>query len=181
MHISRSQPRHSRRRPSRERHRLIAMPRPRVQPRNRKRVIQACSTCRYSKKRCSGTAPCSECQKRGLSTTCVLPFHPQRSQKSRNAGQHSLQEPGSVSHFAAPKAFSSAMPNSDRGEPQASSHGIWNAMDPATASSYSTTTRLNKPPPSAFPKPSKRKGRMLLNARGERGEWVELCEVITSY
>ncbi|KAL4863097.1 hypothetical protein BDV12DRAFT_31767 [Aspergillus spectabilis] len=49
------------------------MPRPKVLPANRLRAPEACLACRASKKRCSGTFPCSKCVRNGRADTCV-PF-----------------------------------------------------------------------------------------------------------
>ncbi|KAL5338271.1 hypothetical protein BJX70DRAFT_367136 [Aspergillus crustosus] len=49
------------------------MPRPKVLPANRLRAPEACLACRASKKRCSGTFPCSKCARNGRADTCV-PF-----------------------------------------------------------------------------------------------------------
>ncbi|OJJ74390.1 hypothetical protein ASPBRDRAFT_171490 [Aspergillus brasiliensis CBS 101740] len=47
------------------------MPRPKVHPANRLRAYEACSACRSTKKRCSGTFPCSKCIRLGRADTCV--------------------------------------------------------------------------------------------------------------
>ncbi|KAL2869176.1 Zn(II)2Cys6 transcription factor [Aspergillus lucknowensis] len=49
------------------------MPRPKVLPANRLRAPEACLACRASKKRCSGTFPCTKCVRNGRADTCV-PF-----------------------------------------------------------------------------------------------------------
>ncbi|KAJ0415190.1 hypothetical protein BJY00DRAFT_293847 [Aspergillus carlsbadensis] len=49
------------------------MPRPKVLPANRLRAPEACLACRASKKRCSGTFPCTKCIRNGRADTCV-PF-----------------------------------------------------------------------------------------------------------
>ncbi|KAL3455839.1 hypothetical protein BJX64DRAFT_271638 [Aspergillus heterothallicus] len=49
------------------------MPRPKVLPANRLRAPEACLACRTSKKRCSGTFPCTKCIRNGRADTCV-PF-----------------------------------------------------------------------------------------------------------
>ncbi|OOF95346.1 hypothetical protein ASPCADRAFT_515743 [Aspergillus carbonarius ITEM 5010] len=47
------------------------MPRPKVHPANRLRAYKACLACRATKKRCSGTFPCSKCVRLGRADTCV--------------------------------------------------------------------------------------------------------------
>ncbi|KAL4973095.1 hypothetical protein BDW66DRAFT_168867 [Aspergillus desertorum] len=49
------------------------MPRPKVLPANRVRAPEACLACRASKKRCTGTFPCSKCIRNGRADTCI-PF-----------------------------------------------------------------------------------------------------------
>ncbi|KAL2827521.1 hypothetical protein BDW59DRAFT_143913 [Aspergillus cavernicola] len=49
------------------------MPRPKVLPANRLRAPEACLACRASKKRCSGTFPCTKCVGNGRADSCV-PF-----------------------------------------------------------------------------------------------------------
>ncbi|OIW34815.1 hypothetical protein CONLIGDRAFT_688771 [Coniochaeta ligniaria NRRL 30616] len=46
------------------------MPRPKVHPNERRRAVKACGFCRASKKRCSGTVPCTACRRRGMSSSC---------------------------------------------------------------------------------------------------------------
>lgn len=50
-----------------------SMARPRVQPANRLRVTTACTACRKSKKRCSGSFPCTNCIHKGCGGSCT-PF-----------------------------------------------------------------------------------------------------------
>ncbi|KAJ6029717.1 hypothetical protein N7499_000864 [Penicillium canescens] len=49
------------------------MARPKVLPANRLRANTACTACRSSKKRCSGSFPCTNCINKGRSRTCT-PF-----------------------------------------------------------------------------------------------------------
>ncbi|CAH0025284.1 unnamed protein product [Clonostachys rhizophaga] len=51
------------------------MPRPKVPPHRRQRVVQACNACRAVRKRCSGAAPCTLCQRRGIGHSCSIPAH----------------------------------------------------------------------------------------------------------
>ncbi|KAE9582269.1 hypothetical protein CGMCC3_g1411 [Colletotrichum fructicola] len=48
------------------------MPRPKVPESLRQRAAEACSFCREAKKRCSGTAPCTQCVRRGLERDCCM-------------------------------------------------------------------------------------------------------------
>ncbi|KAJ5674324.1 uncharacterized protein N7477_004258 [Penicillium maclennaniae] len=60
------------------------MGRPKVHPANRLRANTACTTCRASKKRCSGSFPCTNCIHKGRGRTCI-PFKsiPDTSPQSR--------------------------------------------------------------------------------------------------
>lgn len=59
------------------------MPRRRVPPDQRQRSSKACEACRATKKRCNDQAPCSNCLRRGLASSCT------------NLDQHQ-QQPGGV-------------------------------------------------------------------------------------
>ena len=63
---------------------LSIMGRPKVHPANRLRANTACTTCRASKKRCSGSFPCTNCIRKGRGRTCI-PFKsiPDTSPQSR--------------------------------------------------------------------------------------------------
>jgi hypothetical protein len=54
------------------------MPRRKVLPSQRQRVTEACKLCQEAKKRCSGTAPCANCLRRGLGSSCVISNRPRR-------------------------------------------------------------------------------------------------------
>ncbi|KAJ6023982.1 hypothetical protein N7540_004779 [Penicillium herquei] len=65
------------------------MGRPKVHPDNRLRANTACTKCRASKKRCSGTFPCTNCIRKGHARTCI-PFkaisdHSPNSQQDRTS------------------------------------------------------------------------------------------------
>lgn len=64
----------------------IFMGRPKVLPQNRLRVNTACTACRASKKRCSGTFPCSNCIHKGRARSCI-PFKSmvERSSQTRSS------------------------------------------------------------------------------------------------
>lgn len=51
----------------------FTMGRPKVDPANRLRANTACTACRASKKRCSGSFPCTNCFQKGRAQTCT-PF-----------------------------------------------------------------------------------------------------------
>lgn len=55
------------------------MPRPKVLPSQRRRAAEACNFCRDAKKKCSGTAPCSYCLRRGVGSQCIITLRPRGS------------------------------------------------------------------------------------------------------
>lgn len=59
------------------------MPRPRVLPSQRRRAAEACNFCRDAKKKCSGTAPCSHCLRRGIGSQCIITLRP-RGPRTKN-------------------------------------------------------------------------------------------------
>lgn len=61
------------------------MPRPRLDPSQRQRAAEACNLCRETKKRCSGTAPCTHCLRRGIGDTCFISNRPRRHRSSAAA------------------------------------------------------------------------------------------------
>ncbi|KAJ6003282.1 hypothetical protein N7451_005829 [Penicillium sp. IBT 35674x] len=66
------------------------MGRPKVNPENRLRANTACTKCRASKKRCSGSFPCTNCIRKGHARSCI-PF------KSNPESPSSHREPTSQS------------------------------------------------------------------------------------
>ncbi|KAM0510315.1 hypothetical protein ACHAPE_010629, partial [Trichoderma viride] len=46
------------------------MPRPKVDPRFRRRVAQACESCKKRKSKCNGILPCDHCRARGVEDAC---------------------------------------------------------------------------------------------------------------
>lgn len=52
------------------------MPRPRLLPSQRRRAAEACNFCREAKKKCSGTAPCTHCLRRGIAGQCAISLRP---------------------------------------------------------------------------------------------------------
>lgn len=59
------------------------MGRPKVHPANRLRANTACTACRASKKRCSGSFPCTNCIHKGRSGSCI-PFKSMSDIRVRN-------------------------------------------------------------------------------------------------
>jgi hypothetical protein len=46
------------------------MPRPKVDPRHRQRVRQACDSCKRRKEKCNGALPCEQCESRSRGNSC---------------------------------------------------------------------------------------------------------------
>ncbi|KAL4946767.1 hypothetical protein BDV06DRAFT_181504 [Aspergillus oleicola] len=90
------------------------MPRPKVLPANRLRAPEACLACRASKKRCSGTFPCSKCIRNGRADTCV-PFR--RSNITTSQRQTTSAYRASTSPDAGRRAQNTTS-NGSRGLPQ---------------------------------------------------------------
>ncbi|KAM5359830.1 hypothetical protein ACJZ2D_014172 [Fusarium nematophilum] len=61
------------------------MPRPKVPAHQRLRAAEACNLCREAKKRCSGSAPCSQCLRRGLEHQCFITYAPRGSRTRARA------------------------------------------------------------------------------------------------
>ncbi|RMZ90826.1 hypothetical protein DV736_g1921, partial [Chaetothyriales sp. CBS 134916] len=63
------------------------MPRPRVRDEDRKRVAQACDTCKRRKERCDGQHPCLLCKRRGREPECTFTdgFSARRSSNKRDS------------------------------------------------------------------------------------------------
>lgn len=61
------------------------MLRPKVLAHQRQRVAEACNICRETKKKCSGSAPCTQCQHRGLEPQCLMTYAPRGSRTKARA------------------------------------------------------------------------------------------------
>lgn len=75
------------------------MPRPKVDPRFRRRVAQACENCKKRKSKCNGILPCDHCRARGVEDACRYSRYPrpasQESQLSRGLpNREARREPG---------------------------------------------------------------------------------------
>ncbi|RMZ79710.1 hypothetical protein DV738_g3146, partial [Chaetothyriales sp. CBS 135597] len=66
------------------------MPRPRVRDEDRKRVAQACDTCKRRKEKCDGQHPCLLCRRRGREAECAftLGFSARRSKRDSISTSH---------------------------------------------------------------------------------------------
>ncbi|KAF4470452.1 nitrate assimilation regulatory nirA [Fusarium albosuccineum] len=61
------------------------MPRPKVPAHQRQRASEACNLCRETKKRCSGSTPCTQCLRRGLEHQCFITYAPRGSRTRARA------------------------------------------------------------------------------------------------
>lgn len=77
------------------------MPRPRVDPLQRRRVVQACHSCKRRKEKCDGNVPCRQCKCRRMEHSCQYSSRYSRANtipsRSDATSQPLLRE-GSVDH-----------------------------------------------------------------------------------
>ena len=84
------------------------MPRSKVSEDDRRRVAKACLSCRRTKQKCDGLAPCAACVGRGQDTSCAYSRHPRsygarrRAQPRPVVDEASDQIPGTASSPANP-------------------------------------------------------------------------------
>lgn len=173
------------------------MPRPKVHESQRQRAAEACSFCRDTKKKCSGAAPCTQCQRRGLHDECFITYLPRgsRSRNQRAAAEASRQHRTSVSQgsvSSAQNTASMALPSPTDTRPgvrdpqEAARSEAFRPLSPSesreenddgsvhrgqrSASARSTSNRSAGHEHSlATPGP-----RMLLSSHGERGMFQQL-------
>ena len=94
------------------------MPRAKVHPHNRRRVLRACDVCRKRKEKCDGNLPCGHCRSRNKGSSCryVQPYSSSSNpNRVRTAGsrtplsppEYTLRESSSVgdNYFAEEDAF----------------------------------------------------------------------------
>lgn len=156
------------------------MPRPKVPAHQRQRAAEACSLCRETKKRCSGTAPCSQCQRRGLERQCFMTYAPRGSRaraktqtsnrSASNAGSTTESWPQDLPGLLSPEREppTESCPSSIIAEdnqfqpvsPSESNRGEYND----SSKSNPCTDNCSATNPS----------RMLRNLRGERGKTLQL-------
>ncbi|KXH52876.1 hypothetical protein CSAL01_09801 [Colletotrichum salicis] len=96
------------------------MPRPKVPESQRQRAAEACRFCREAKKKCSGTAPCNQCVRRGLEPDCRMTYLPRGSRtkkpsatRASNAGGRKSRAPlehGSITVSTNPLGLSKTRP-----------------------------------------------------------------------
>lgn len=147
---------------------------PKVPAHQRQRVTEACNICRQNKKRCSGSAPCTQCQHRGLEPRCFMTYAPrgsranaraeaaQRAAPTTTASSRSQDVPGRLLSPARELVNGSCQWSSVTGtnsfqpvSPSESRHG--DDDDSRNTNSAVEASSTNNP------------ARMLLNLRAERG------------
>lgn len=141
------------------------MPRPKVPAHQRQRAVEACNLCREAKKRCSGSAPCTQCLRRGLEHQCFITYAP-RGSRARARAEASIRASDTTSWTrdepTSPRrrASNHAVQQSD-----ADTVEVFQPLSPSDSrqedgegsQSEQTDASSTNPP------------RMLLNSRGERG------------
>ena len=135
------------------------MGRPKVHPANRLRANTACTTCRASKKRCSGSFPCTNCMNKGRARSCIA--------------FRSISDSGLRSRRA---SAAQAPPNAD-------THGddsdirLESYLEPQIHDSNLTAHGIRGPPPAGSRSPEathRTHPRMLRNLQGERGMMLSI-------
>lgn len=133
------------------------MPRPIVPAHQRQRAAEACNLCRETKKRCSGSAPCTQCVRRGLESQCFITYAP-RGSRTRARAERAAATVNSVTSTGRTSSVSnqSVQQNLETEEnyrPLSPSHSQQEDDRDSQADASSATNP-----------------RMLLNSRGERGK-----------
>lgn len=141
------------------------MPRPKVPAHQRQRAVEACNLCREAKKRCSGSAPCTQCLRRGLEQQCFITYAP-RGSRARARAEASVRAVSDAASWTRDdpspmrRASTHAVQQSDTDTVE-----VFQPLSPSDSrqedgegsQSGQTDASSTNPP------------RMLLNSRGERG------------
>lgn len=95
----------------------------------RQRASEACNSCRDAKKRCSGTAPCTHCLRRGTGDTCFISHRPRGHRSHRQS-----------------------LPNPDMSTMSTMSNGLpmFEGIKPVTSAERSSLQTLQSPVTSAL-------------------------------
>jgi hypothetical protein len=132
------------------------MPRPIVPAHQRQRAAEACNLCRETKKRCSGSAPCTQCVRRGLESQCFITYAPRgsrtRARAERAAAANSVTSTGRTSSIST-QSVQQNIETEESYRPLSPSHSQQDDDKDSQADASSATNP-----------------RMLLNSRGERGK-----------
>lgn len=169
------------------------MPRAKVADSQRQRAAEACAYCRESKKRCTGTAPCSQCQRRGRSDECFITYLPRG---FRSKEKHKVIEAGRQRNNSTSQISTSSVQDAVNAGPPAHLNAADLSRDSATTAMNAfrplspTESREDNDDnaicpdmgPNATEPATEGTGqkdsslaalgpRMLLNCHGEKGEW----------
>jgi hypothetical protein len=155
------------------------MPRPKVPPSQRRRAAEACNACRESKKRCTGTAPCTHCLRRGLERDCFITYAPRGSgAKAKATGEaHSRALPSNETEIRAGYDVSPLCALESSAVEDSISENQDVRFQPLSPSDSRTEYRNEMGSNDNRRRPSSSASttncpRMLLNPRGERGRPV---------
>ena len=156
------------------------MPRPRLLPGQRRRAAEACSFCREAKKKCSGTAPCSHCLRRGIAAQCSISCRPRGLRHGGGLGSGSVRGPPAPARTPPPREEppdeqSAVSPLTTRGRHRpapGSDHGGDFCPPSPTLSRQSAaiTAGAHRHSDASSMSAANPHARMLLNLRGERGK-----------
>jgi hypothetical protein len=132
------------------------MGRPKVLPANRLRANTACTACRASKKRCSGSFPCTNCINKGRGHSCI-PFKSISASESRSRRQSTVSRQPIENIPAAWNELNTNLQSPQSSQIQDASPSDRHIARPIEAGSRSPEATHRTHP------------RMLRNLQGERG------------
>ena len=131
------------------------MGRPKINPANRLRANTACTICRASKKRCSGSFPCTNCINKGRAHACV-PF-----KSTSTTRPHSRSDPAACSSPAATATtWTPSVPS------------LWSPMSSRINAASPSERQLAQVPEAGSRSPEathRTHPRMLRNLQGDKG------------
>lgn len=128
------------------------MPRPRVRPEDRQRATKACLPCKASKKRCDAQQPCSNCVRRRNPARCKY-------EEATYVGLHDTRPRDTASLQTRSESPARPSTNESNQHPRHRQRTPHPGDEHARLAGSTATSR----------RPSG--GRLLLNAKGEKGMW----------
>ncbi|KAF4454887.1 hypothetical protein F53441_2680 [Fusarium austroafricanum] len=132
------------------------MPRPIVPAHQRQRAAEACNLCRETKKRCSGSAPCTQCVRRGLEGQCFITYAPRGSRTRARAEAARAAAAAGVNSTTTEQMSTSSVQSSQLNETDEGYRPLSPSHSQQDDEKDSQEASATNPP------------RMLLNSRGER-------------
>ncbi|VUC35839.1 unnamed protein product [Clonostachys rosea] len=148
------------------------MPRPKVPAHQRQRVAEACNHCRETKRRCTGSPPCTQCLRRGLAQQCYVTYAPRgsraRARRQLDAVVDSSSQVPQRMSVSAPSA--GVVASSEGDETDSPNQASQRRLSLVGSSNFQPLSPSDSRPDSdAGASPSiVHTSRMLLNLRGER-------------